>query len=133
LTARAGLALFIGVPIAVFLAVVVLARRGNADEADLPGERVVARVASPDMSRVATVIAIKEVDGYLVRVDAQDAFLASGTKRLTVRWIDRRALEIRFVRARATKRSEIEGLRLVVKGEVTAMDKASNVPFPRRL
>ena len=121
MNARWGIALFIGVPLAILVGVILLVSQAGIVP-PAPDERVVAVVPSPDGSRGATVVEIvaeaPKVEGYVVRVGGEEAFATFGGGPIRVRWRDARTLEVAFDTAKGTRMRKVENLLVVVKGRV---------------
>lgn len=127
MSARWGIALFVGLPALVLIVLALVVRQGG-DLLPAPDERVVARVPSPSGRRTAVVAEI-EGDatvgfGTVVRVDGEEAAMAhqpvraDGREGLDVRWLDAGTLEVAFAHARFTRAGRVDGLKVVVKGAV---------------
>ena len=122
MNARWGIAIFIGVPLAILVGAVSLAPRVGSALPPAPDERIVAVVPSPDGTRGATVVEIvsvaPKVDASTVRVGGRTAFTAYGADRLSVRWRDAQTLEVDFDHATGTTEGDVPNLRIVPKGKV---------------
>ncbi len=114
MTARVGIAFCFGVPAVLFAAAYLAIARST------PAERVLARAASPDGRRVATVVEIEahapQPPAFVARVGDEDVFVAFGAPGMTARWRDAKTLEVAFGHARFTRAERVAGVEVVAVG-----------------